>query len=75
MNNEYRIELLEEAQEMLRQVIYNVQSAVQKTEHFTYYEIYLIRHLRNMIDGESNPYDANLERLIEILQEEEAVSK
>lgn len=75
MNNEYRIELLEEAQEMLRQVILIVQSAVQETEHFTYYEIYLIRHLRNMIDGQDNPYDANLERLIEILQEEEDVSK
>lgn len=75
MNNEYRIELLEEAQEMLRQVILIVQSAVQETEHFTYYEAYLIRNLRNMIDGESNPYDANLERLIEMLQEEEDVSK
>ena len=71
MTNEYRIELLEEAQEMLRQVILIVQSAVQKTEHFTYYEAYLIRNLRNMIDGENNPYDANLERLIEMLQEEE----
>lgn len=64
-----RIELIEEAQEMLRQAIYNVQSALHDTDEVNYYQAYLVRNLRNMIDGNDNPYDANLEKLIETLQE------
>ena len=54
---------------MLRQAIYNVLSALHDTDEVNYYQVYLVRNLRNMIDGNDNPYDANLEKLIETLQE------
>lgn len=64
-----RIELVEEAQELLRQAIHNVELALYDTDEVNYYQAYLIRNLRNMIDGDDNPYDANLNSLIETLQE------
>jgi len=73
MNNEYRIELLEEAQEMLRQVILIVQSAVLHTEHYNYYDAYVIRNLRNMIDGGVNPREANLDSIIKSIIGDEKI--
>jgi len=64
-----RIQLVEEAQELLRQVIYNVEQVLYDRPDTKYYQAYLIRNLRNMIDGDDNPYDANLNSLIETLQE------
>lgn len=69
MTNQDKIELIEEAQEMLRQAVYNIQSALHYTDEMSYYQAYLVRSLRNMIDGNDNPYDANLKKLIETLQE------
>lgn len=69
MTVKYRVELIEEAQELIRQAIYNIQTALYDTDEVNYYQSYLIRNLRNMIDGEDNPYDANLDSLIKNLQE------
>jgi hypothetical protein len=66
-----RIELIEEAQELLRQAIHNIQSATNDSPDRNYYQAYIIRSLRNMIDGDDNPYDANLDAMIQVLTRDE----
>lgn len=64
-----KIDLIEETQELLRQAIHNIDSVIQDLPTQRYYKAYLTFNLRNMIDGDGNPYDANLEKLIEEVSE------
>ena len=73
MTIENRIELIEEAQELLRQAIYNIQTAVQGSTDSEYEQTYIIRSLRNMIDGGDDSYDTNLDSIIKSIIGDEKI--
>lgn len=68
MNTQDKIQLIEDAQDLLRQALNNIEQALCDSPDTNYYQAYLVRNLGNMINGQDNPYDANLNSLIEALQ-------
>lgn len=64
-----RIELLEEAENMIFEAIANIETALHKTSEFNHANSYLIPHLKTWV-GNGNPYDTSIRDYIEKLEKE-----
>ena len=71
MDNDYKVELLKDAYEKIREAIELIESAVRDTNVEAYADKYTLSTLYGII-GEGNPYDFNkISNLIEDLTTEE----
>jgi len=70
MTNEERIQMIQEAQELIEQAMQMVDDAVNGTSMEAHYYVYG-KYGFNQLMGNGNPYDSSLNTLIEEFENEE----
>lgn len=73
MKTENRIQLLEDAQDLMIEAVKMIEDALQGTEHEAHADAYIISHLNNWIN--SHGYDMGVEQYIEEIAKDEENEK